>query len=88
MSRIGNKPVVVPDGVTITLAAQALTAKGKLGELSMTVVDQVVVHSMTYKLNTNCFLQKTLREESVSSQSSCSRETPLPRSLRRLEMSY
>jgi len=41
MSRIGNKPVVVPDGVTITLAAQALTAKGKLGELSMTVVDQV-----------------------------------------------
>ena len=41
MSRIGNKPVVVPDGVTITLAAQALTAKGKLGELSMAVVDQV-----------------------------------------------
>jgi len=41
MSRIGNKPVVVPDGVTITLAAQALTAKGKLGELSMIVVDQV-----------------------------------------------
>jgi len=41
MSRIGNKPVVVPDGVTITLAAQALTAKGKLGELSMTVVDQI-----------------------------------------------
>ena len=41
MSRIGNKPVVVPDGVTITLAGQALTAKGKLGELSMTVVDQV-----------------------------------------------
>ncbi|MFP6774871.1 MAG: 50S ribosomal protein L6 [Alphaproteobacteria bacterium] len=41
MSRIGSKPVVVPDGVTITLAAQALTAKGKLGELSMAVVDQV-----------------------------------------------
>ena len=41
MSRIGNKPVVVPDGVTITLAARALTAKGKLGELTMHLVDQV-----------------------------------------------
>ena len=41
MSRIGNKPVIVPDGVTIELAAQAMTAKGKLGELSMAVVDQV-----------------------------------------------
>mgnify|MGYP002527896214 CR=1 FL=1 len=41
MSRIGKKPVIVPDGVTIELAARALTAKGKLGELSMKVVEQV-----------------------------------------------
>ncbi len=41
MSRIGSKPVIVPDGVTITLAAQSLSAKGKLGELSMAIVDQV-----------------------------------------------
>ncbi len=41
MSRIGNKPVSVPDGVTIELANQALIVKGKLGELSMQVVDQV-----------------------------------------------
>jgi len=41
MSRVGSKPVTVPDGVTITLANQALTAKGKLGELSMTIVNQV-----------------------------------------------
>jgi large subunit ribosomal protein L6 len=43
MSRIGNKPVIVPDGVTIQLAARALTAKGKLGELTMNVVDQVEI---------------------------------------------
>jgi len=43
MSRIGNKPVDVPDGVTIELANRALTAKGKLGELSMHVVDQVEI---------------------------------------------
>ena len=41
MSRIGNKPVAVPDGVTVELANQALKVKGKLGELSMQVVEQV-----------------------------------------------
>ena len=43
MSRIGNKPVDVPVGVAIDLANRALTAKGKLGELSMHVVDQVEI---------------------------------------------
>ena len=41
MSRIGNKPVAVPDGVTVELANSILKAKGKLGELSMTLVEQV-----------------------------------------------
>ena len=41
MSRIGNKPVKVPDGVTIELTNSVLKAKGKLGELSMTVVELV-----------------------------------------------
>ena len=41
MSRIGNKPVTVPDDVTIELANSVLKAKGKLGELSMTVVELV-----------------------------------------------
>ena len=41
MSRVGSKPVIVPDGVIIILANQALTAKGKLGELSMSIVNQV-----------------------------------------------
>ena len=44
MSRVGSKPVTVPDGVTITLANRALTAKGKLGELSMSIVNQVDIN--------------------------------------------
>jgi len=43
MSRIGSKPVKVPEGVTVTLANQALTAKGKLGELSMAINGHVDV---------------------------------------------
>lgn len=41
MSRIGQNPVSVPSGVTIDIAGQIVTAKGKLGELSMTLVDDV-----------------------------------------------
>jgi large subunit ribosomal protein L6 len=41
MSRIGLTPVKLPDGVTVELGGQQLTAKGKLGELSLTLVDDV-----------------------------------------------
>ena len=44
MSRVGSKPVIVPDGVTIILADRALTAKGKLGDLSMSIVNQVDIN--------------------------------------------
>jgi len=35
MSRVGRNPVKVPAGVTVTVAGQQVTAKGKLGQLSM-----------------------------------------------------
>ena len=41
MSRVGQLPVNVPDGVTVELADRVLKAKGKLGELSLTFVDEV-----------------------------------------------
>ena len=41
MSRIGNNPVEVPEGVDIAIAGQQVTAKGKLGELSQTFTDDV-----------------------------------------------
>ena len=36
MSRIGRKPVAVPDGVDVTVAETTITVKGKNGELSWT----------------------------------------------------
>lgn len=43
MSRIAKKPVVLPAGVEIKLAGQALTAKGKNGQLSLDVHPSVAV---------------------------------------------
>jgi len=34
MSRIGNNPVAIPEGVTVTVADNTLTVKGALGELT------------------------------------------------------
>ena len=42
MSRVGLTPVVIPEGVTVDLAGKVMTAKGKLGELNLTFVDDVV----------------------------------------------
>jgi large subunit ribosomal protein L6 len=41
MSRVGKYPVEIPAGVTVALAGNVLTAKGKLGELSLSLTDKV-----------------------------------------------
>jgi large subunit ribosomal protein L6 len=41
MSRIGKNPVPIPDGVAVDLAGQILTAKGRLGTLSVVVGNEV-----------------------------------------------
>lgn len=41
MSRIGKKPVPLPDGVTATVDGSVVTAKGPKGELSVTLTDFV-----------------------------------------------
>ena len=43
MSRIGKHPVEIPAGVTVAVTGQQVTAKGKLGELSVTLMDEVAV---------------------------------------------
>lgn len=43
MSRIGKKPVTIPEGVTIDINGQDVKAKGSKGELSMRVHDEVSV---------------------------------------------
>ncbi len=41
MSRIGKYPVTIPDGVQVAIASGALTAKGRLGELTLPLTDHV-----------------------------------------------
>jgi len=42
VSRIGQQPVPVPQGVTVEFAGREVTAKGPKGELSMTLVEEVL----------------------------------------------
>ena len=41
MSRIGKNPVAIPQGVTVEISGQTLTAKGRLGALSLVVSAEV-----------------------------------------------
>ena len=41
MSRIGKNPVAIPDGVTVDLSGPTMTAKGRLGTLSLAVSNEV-----------------------------------------------
>jgi len=43
MSRIGKNPVPLPDGVSVAIVDQTVTAKGKLGELSASFTDDVEI---------------------------------------------
>lgn len=43
MSRIGNAPIQIPNGVTCEVVAQKVTVKGPLGELSMEYLSKVKV---------------------------------------------
>ncbi len=43
MSRIGSRPITVPEGIEVSVDGQDVKAKGKLGELSLRVHDEVSV---------------------------------------------
>ena len=43
MSRVGKHPVILPAGVTVTLADGQAVVKGKLGELKCAISDKVTV---------------------------------------------
>jgi len=43
MSRIGSKPVTIPEGVEFSVSGQDVKAKGKLGELDLVINDEVSV---------------------------------------------
>ncbi|WP_370931206.1 50S ribosomal protein L6 [Bartonella sp. DGB1] len=44
MSRIGKKPIIIPQGVTISVEGQIVKAKGSKGELSYVVNDEVLIN--------------------------------------------
>jgi large subunit ribosomal protein L6 len=43
MSRVGKNPVKVPSGVTVNVSGQEVSAKGKLGQLSMVFAKDVAL---------------------------------------------
>ncbi len=43
MSRIGNNPITLPEGVTFEINENVVTVKGKLGELSQEITDDIIV---------------------------------------------
>ena len=43
MSRIGNNPIALPEGITFEINESVVTVKGKLGELSQEVVGDITV---------------------------------------------
>ena len=43
MSRVGQNPITVPDGVNVEISGQHVTAKGKQGELSRTLMPEVEI---------------------------------------------
>ena len=64
MSRIGRAPVTVPDGVQINVDGRTVSAKGKLGELSVTLIDEVdIAHedgTITVSPNSSSRLARTM----------------------------
>ena len=43
MSRIGNNPVSIPEGVACERKRKCITVKGKLGELTQDISDDITV---------------------------------------------
>ena len=43
MSRIGNNPITLPEGITFEIKENVVTVKGKLGELSQEIKDDITV---------------------------------------------
>ena len=50
MSRIGKLPIIIPEGVEVTINGQTITAKGPLGTESVTVRSEIILRKEDNKL--------------------------------------
>jgi large subunit ribosomal protein L6 len=50
MSRIGNNPVTLPEGVTFEINNNVVTVKGKLGELTQEIKDDIAIELVDGKI--------------------------------------
>ena len=73
MSRIGKRPIAVPQGATVTVDGQTVSAKGPKGQLTWTVAPEVEV-----KLENN-ELTLAPREDTGSWLSQAWKNVKLPR---------
>ena len=63
MSRIGNRNLVIPDGVTVTVNDNLVTVKGPKGELSLNISNLVKIEITDNNLKTT--LAKNTKEANV-----------------------
>ena len=61
MSRVGKNPVTIPAGVTVDVSGQTVKAKGKKGELSLRVADEIAVAKEGNTVVVKCARRATAR---------------------------
>ena len=49
MSRVGNNPISIPEGVSVEIQPNSIIVKGKLGELSQTY-DSITIEQVENQL--------------------------------------
>ena len=52
MSRIGNKPITIPEKVEVLIKDMTISVKGPKGDLATTIIDDRI----TFEINDGCLL--------------------------------
>ena len=63
MSRIGNSPIIVPEGVTVDIEENKIVVKGKMGELSQDFDGVTVLFE-----NNNIIIKRESEQKDIKSK--------------------